>query len=53
MMFQAPKGIDFRSIQNNLGMTVKDTIDKLEVLDEFRTNEMMNVTNKQYDNVCL
>ena len=53
MMFQAPKGIDFRSIQNNLGIAVKDTIDKLEVLDEFRANEMMNVINKQYDNVCL
>ena len=52
-MFQAPKGIDFRSIQNNLGIAVRDTIDKLEVLDEFRTNEMMNVINKQYDNVCL
>ena len=53
MMFQAPKGIDFRSIQNKLGIAVKDTIDKLEVLDEFRANEMMNVINKQYDNVCL
>ena len=53
MMFQAPKGINFRSVQNNLGEAVKDTIDKLDVLDEFRTNEMMNVINKQYDNVCL
>ena len=32
---------------------MKDTIDKLDVLDEFRTNEMMNTINKQYDNVCL
>ena len=53
MMFQAPKGIDFRSIQNTLGTAVRNTVDKLEVLDEFRTNEMMNVKNKQYYNVCL
>ena len=53
MMFQAPKGIDFRSVQNNLGIAVKNKVDKLEVLDEFRANEMMNVINKQYDNVCL
>ena len=53
MMFTAPKGIDFRCVQNNLGITVKDTMDKLNVLDEFRTNELMNVINKQYDNVCL
>ena len=39
MMFTTPKGIDFRSVQNNLGSTVKDTMDKLNV-DEFRTNEM-------------
>ena len=53
MMLKAPKGIDFRSIQNTLGTAVRNTVDKLEVLDEFRTNEMMNVINKQYDNVCL
>ena len=53
MMFQAPKGIDFRSIQNTRGMAIKSTVDKLETLDEFRTNEMMKILNKQYDNVCL
>ena len=53
MMFQAPKGIDFRSIQNTLGTAIKNIVDKLEVLDEFRANEMMKVINKQYDNVCL
>ena len=53
MMFQAPKGIDFRSIQNTVDTAIKNTVDKLEVLDEFRTNEMMNVINKQYDNACL
>ena len=34
-------------------MAIKSTVDKLETLDEFRTNEMMKVLNKQYDNVCL
>ena len=53
MMFTAPKGIDFRSILTNLRVTVKDTIDKLNVLDEFRTNELMSIINKQYDDVCL
>ena len=53
MMFQAPKGIDFKSIQNTRGMAMKSTVEKLETLDEFRTNEMMKVLNKQYDNVCL
>ena len=51
MMFQAPKGIDFRSIQNTRGMAIKSTVGKLEALDEFRTNEMMKVLNKRYDNV--
>ena len=31
---------------------MKDTIAKLDVLDEFTTNELMNIINKQYDNVC-
>ena len=38
---------------SRLGLAVKDTIDKLNVLDKLRTNEMMNIINKQYDNVCL
>ena len=53
MMFQAPKGIDFRSIQNTRGTAIQSTVEKLEALEEFRTNEMMKVLNKQYDNVCL
>ena len=53
MMFQALKGIDFRSIQNTRGTAIKSTVEKLEALDEFRTNEMMKVLNKKYDNVCL
>ena len=46
MMFQALKGIDFRSIQNTRGTAIKSTVEKLEALDEFRTNEMMKVLNK-------
>ena len=53
MMFQAPKGKDFTSIQSTRGMAIKSTVEKLETLEEFRTNEMMKVLNKQYDNVCL
>ena len=53
IMFQSPKGIDFKSIQSNLGTAVKSTVDKLDILDEFRTNEIMRVINKQYDNVGL
>ena len=52
-MFQTLKGIDFRSIQNTRGTAINSTVEKLEALDEFRTNEMMKVLNKQYDNVCL
>ena len=33
MMFQAPKGIDFRSIQNTRGTAIKSTVEKLEALD--------------------
>ena len=53
MMFQTPKGIDFKSIQSTRGTAIKSTIEKLETLEEFRTDEMMKVLNKQYDNVCL
>ena len=35
------------------GTAIKNTVDKLETLDEFRANEMMKVIYKQYDNVCL
>ena len=53
MMFQTPKGIDFESIQSTRGAAIKTTIETLETLEKFRTNEMMKVLNKQYDNVCL
>ena len=47
MMFQAPKGIDFRSILSTRGMAIGSTIEKLETLEEFRTNEIMKLLNKQ------
>ena len=53
MMFQTPKGIDFKSIHSTRGTAIKSTIEKLETLEEFRTDELMKVLNKQYDNVCL
>ena len=53
MMFQTPKGIDFRSIQGTRGTAIRSTIDKLETLEEFRNDEIMKVLNKQYDNVNL
>ena len=52
-MFQTPKGIDFKSIQNTLGRAIKSTIEKLETLEEFRMDKLMKVLNKQYANVCL
>ena len=51
MMFQTPKGIDFKSIQGTRGSVIRSTMDKLETLEEFRNDEMMKVLNKQYDNV--
>ena len=53
MMFAAPKGIDFRSLKDSSGSPIIDTIDKLKTLDEFRTNELMETINKQYDGVSL
>ena len=53
MMFQAPKGLDFTSIENTRGQAIKSTIEKLETMEEFRTEELMKVLNKQYSNVCL
>ena len=53
MMFQAPKGLDFTSIRNTRGRAIRSTIEKLEALEEFRTEELMKILNKQYSNVCL
>ena len=53
MMFQNPKGIDFKSIQGTRGSAIRSTMDKLDTLEEFRNDEIMKVLNKQYDNVNL
>ena len=51
IMFQTPKGIDFKSIQGTQGSAIRSTMDKLETLEEFRNDEILKVLNKQYDNV--
>ena len=38
-MFQVPNGIDFTSLKNNRGEAVMSTIEKLEVMKEFRKRE--------------
>ena len=53
MMFQAPKSLDFTSIENTRGQAIKSTIDKIETMEEFRKEEFMKILNKQYSNVCL
>ena len=53
MMFSAPKGLDFKSLQNNLGSPVKNAVDKLNILNDFRNSELMDIINKQYRKVCL
>merc|ERR1712163_37077 len=47
-MFQVPGGIDFSSLKNNRGEAVKSTIEKLEIMKEFRENELLSILNKQY-----
>ena len=53
MLFQAPKSLDFTSIENTRGQAIKSTIDKIETMEEFRKEEFMKLLNKQYSNVCL
>ena len=53
MMFSCPKGIDFKSLQNNKGNGVKDAMDKLNILTKVRTHEILKVVNDQYKNACL
>ena len=52
-MFTAPKGVGFRSIQNNLGSPVRTAVDKLNTLQNIRNNELLDIINKQYCNVSL
>ena len=52
-MFQVPNGLDFTSLENNRGEAVKSTIEKLEVMKEFRKGEFLNLLNKQYSGMQL
>merc|ERR1712131_181855 len=52
-MFQVPGGIEFSSLKNNRGEAVKSTIEKLEVMKEFRENELLSILNKQYSGMHL
>ena len=47
-MFQVPGGIEFSSLKNNRGEAVKSTIEKLEIMKEFRDSELLSILNKQY-----
>ena len=52
-MFQVPSGIEFTSLKNNRGEAVKSTIEKLEVMKEFREGELLSLLNKQYSGMQL
>merc|ERR1712044_103381 len=52
-MFQVPSGIEFTSLKNNRGEAVKSTIEKLEIMKEFRENEQLSILNKQYSGMHL
>ena len=47
-MFQVPGGIEFSSLKNNRGEAIKSTIEKLEIMKEFREHELLSILNKQY-----
>merc|ERR1711923_316845 len=51
MMFQVPGGIEFSSLKNNRGEAIRSIIEKLEIMKEFRENELLNMLNKQYSGV--
>ena len=53
MLFQAPNGLDFRSIEKTRGKSIRSTMDKLDALEEFRKEEFLELLNKQYANVHL
>ena len=52
-MFQEPNGIDFTSLKNSRGEAVMSTIEKLEVMKEFRKGEYLGLLNKQYSDMQL
>ena len=53
LLFSAPKGIDFRTIQHMLGTSVRSAVDKIIALQNIRNNELLDEINKQYANVNL
>ena len=40
--------MEFSSLKNNRGEASKSIIEKLEIMKEFRENELLNILNKQY-----
>ena len=52
-MFQVPNGLEFTSLKNNRGEAVKSTIEKLEIMKEFREKELLSILNKQYSGMHL
>ena len=53
MLFQAPNGLDFTSIEKTRGRAIRSTMDKINAMEEFRKEEFMELLNKQYANVGL
>merc|ERR1711873_323445 len=53
MLFQAPNGLDFRSIEKTRGREIRSTMDKINAMEEFRKEEFFELLNKQYANVEL
>ena len=53
MLFQAPNGLDFRSIEKTRGRAIRSTTDKINAMEEFRKEEFFELLNKQYANVQL
>ena len=52
-MFQVPNGLDFTSLKNNRGEAIMSTIEKLEIMKEFREGEFLELLNKQYPDMQL
>ena len=53
MLFQAPNGLDFTSIEKTRGRAIRSTMDKINAMEEFRKEEFLKLLNKQYANVGL
>ena len=53
IMFQVPNGLDFTSLKNNRGEAIMSTIEKLEIMKEFREREFLDLLNKQYPDMQL